>query len=113
MVVAPWQPPWAWHAGLVALRTVTYFVLFVPLYLRELGPFLGKNAEPLSEWRKLASLTMSAVSSIFSHTIIFPSLSRIKRFNFFLKHCGRSENRIPWPPDQSVQILQSPSMAPG
>jgi len=44
-VVAGWQPPWAWRVVLVALGTVTYFLLFVPLCLRELGPFLGKNAE--------------------------------------------------------------------
>jgi len=44
-VVAGWQPPWAWRAGLVALGTVTYFLLFVPLCVRELGPFLGKDAE--------------------------------------------------------------------
>jgi hypothetical protein len=44
-VVAGWQPPWAWRVGLVALGTVTYFLLFVPLCLRELRPFLGKDAE--------------------------------------------------------------------
>jgi hypothetical protein len=44
-VVAGWQPPWAWRIGLVALGTVTYFLLFVPLCLRELRPFIGKDAE--------------------------------------------------------------------
>ena len=44
-VVAGWQPPWAWRVGLVALGTVTYFLLFVPLCLLELRPFLGKDAE--------------------------------------------------------------------
>jgi hypothetical protein len=44
-VVAGWQPEWAWRVGLVALGTVTYFILFVPLALRELRPFLGKNTE--------------------------------------------------------------------
>lgn len=44
-VVAGWQPAWAWRAGLVALGTVTYFLLFVPLCLLELRPFLGKDAE--------------------------------------------------------------------
>jgi hypothetical protein len=44
-VVAGWQPPWAWRVGLVVLGTVTYFLMFVPLCLRELGPFLGKDAE--------------------------------------------------------------------
>jgi hypothetical protein len=44
-VVAGRQPAWAWRVGLVALGTVTYFLLFVPLCLRELGPFLGKDTE--------------------------------------------------------------------
>lgn len=43
-VIAGWQPPWAWRVGLVALGTVTYFLLFVPLCLRELRPFLGRDA---------------------------------------------------------------------
>jgi hypothetical protein len=43
-VVAGWQPAWAWRLGLVALGAVTYFILFVPLSLRELRPFLGKDA---------------------------------------------------------------------
>jgi hypothetical protein len=45
VVVAGWQPSWAWRIGLVALGAVTYFLLFVPLCLRELRPFLGKDAE--------------------------------------------------------------------
>jgi len=44
-VVAGWQPAWAWRVGLVALGTVTYFFLFVPLCLRELRPFLGIDSE--------------------------------------------------------------------
>jgi hypothetical protein len=44
-VVAGWQPPWAWRVGLVALGTVTYFLLFVPLCLRELRPHIGNDAE--------------------------------------------------------------------
>jgi hypothetical protein len=44
-VVAGWQPAWAWRVGLIALRTVTYFLLFVPLCLRELRPFLGRDAK--------------------------------------------------------------------
>jgi hypothetical protein len=43
-VVAGWQPLWAWRAGLVVLGTVTYFLWFVPLCLRELRPFLGKDS---------------------------------------------------------------------
>jgi hypothetical protein len=44
-VVARWQPPWAWRVGLVVLGTVTYFLLFIPLCVRELRPFIGKDAE--------------------------------------------------------------------
>jgi hypothetical protein len=44
-VVAGWQPPWAWRVGLIALGAVTYFLFFVPLCVRELRPFLGKDAE--------------------------------------------------------------------
>ncbi len=43
-VVAGWQPAWAWRGGLAALGIVTYFFWFVPLSLRELRPFLGKDA---------------------------------------------------------------------
>jgi hypothetical protein len=50
VVVAGLQPAWAWRIALVALGTVTYFVLFVPLCLRELRPFLGKDAE-IRVWR--------------------------------------------------------------
>jgi len=44
-VVAGWQPAWAWRLGLTVLGSVTYFFLFVPLSLRELRPFLGKDAQ--------------------------------------------------------------------
>ena len=44
-VVAGWQPAWAWRAGLAALGIITYFFIFVPLSLRELRPFLGKDAK--------------------------------------------------------------------
>ena len=44
-VVAGWQPAWAWRAGLIALGAVTYFLLFVPLCLYELRPFLEKDAD--------------------------------------------------------------------
>ena len=43
-VVAGWQPAWAWRLGLTALGAVTYFLLFVPLCLRELRPFLGTDS---------------------------------------------------------------------
>lgn len=43
-VVAGWQPAWAWRMGLAAMGIVTYFLVFVPLSLRELRPFLGKDS---------------------------------------------------------------------
>lgn len=48
--VAGWQPAWAWRVGLAALGIVTYFFLFVPLSLRELRPFLGKDTK-IRVWR--------------------------------------------------------------
>jgi hypothetical protein len=42
-VVAGWQPAWAWRVGLAAMGIVVYFFVFVPLSLRELRPFLGKD----------------------------------------------------------------------
>lgn len=50
VVVAGWQPAWAWRVGLAALGIVTYFFLFVPLALRELRPFLGKDTK-IRVWR--------------------------------------------------------------
>jgi hypothetical protein len=44
-VVAGWQPAWTWRVGVAGLGIVTYFFLFVPLSLRELRPFLGKDAK--------------------------------------------------------------------
>jgi hypothetical protein len=44
-VVAGWQPAWAWRVGLTVVGAVTYFLLFVPLCLRELRPFLGRDAK--------------------------------------------------------------------
>jgi hypothetical protein len=49
-VVAGWQPAWAWRVSLAALGIVTYFSLFVPLSLRELIPFLGKDTR-IRIWR--------------------------------------------------------------
>jgi len=45
MVVAGWQPTWVWRVALIALGVVTYFLSFVPLSLRELRPFLGRDSE--------------------------------------------------------------------
>jgi hypothetical protein len=57
-VVAGWQPAWAWRLGLVALGAVTYFILFVPLCLRELRPFLGKDAKAKNRVRRARQLTL-------------------------------------------------------
>jgi hypothetical protein len=43
-VVVGWQPAWAWRVALAALGAVLYFVLFVPLCVRELRPFLVPDA---------------------------------------------------------------------
>ena len=56
-VVAGWQPAWAWRVGLIALGTMTYFLLFVPFCLRELRPFLGKDPE--IRVRRARSLTLT------------------------------------------------------
>lgn len=45
VVIAGWQPAWAWRLALIATGTVSYFFLFVPLCLRELRPFVGADAE--------------------------------------------------------------------
>lgn len=45
VVVAGWHPAWAWRVGLTALGAITYFILFVPLCVRELRPFLGSDAK--------------------------------------------------------------------
>jgi hypothetical protein len=44
-VVAGWQPARAWRLGLAALGIGTYFFLFVPLSLRDLRPFIGRDAK--------------------------------------------------------------------
>lgn len=56
MVVAGWQPAWAWRIGLSALGMVTYFLLFVPLCLWELRPFLGND--PWNRARRARRLTL-------------------------------------------------------
>jgi hypothetical protein len=72
-VVAGWQPAWAWHMGLAALGIVTYFFLFVPLSLRELRPFLGKDtkirvqrARQLTLVAYLTSGVLSCVAGVFN-----------------------------------------------
>jgi hypothetical protein len=65
-VVAGWQPALAWRVGLIALGTVTYFLLFVPLCLRELRPFLGKDAEIRVRRARLLTLTPYLTAGILS-----------------------------------------------
>jgi len=56
-VVAGWQPAWASRVGLIALGTMTYFLLFVPFCLPEFRPFLGKDPE--IRVRRARSLTLT------------------------------------------------------
>lgn len=56
LVVADCRPAWAWRAGLIALGSVTYFLLFVPLSLRELSPLLGEQSE--ERWRRARQLCL-------------------------------------------------------
>ena len=65
-VVAGWQPAWAWRVGLIALGTVTYFFLFVPLCLRELRPFLGRDAGIRVERARRLTLTPYLTAGILS-----------------------------------------------
>jgi hypothetical protein len=65
-VVAGWQPVWAWRLGLVALGAVTYFLLFVPLCLRELRPFLGKDAKVRVRRARQLTLVPYVASGILS-----------------------------------------------
>jgi delta 1-pyrroline-5-carboxylate dehydrogenase len=55
-VVAGWRPAWAWRVGLTVLGTFTYFLLFVPLCVRELRPFLGRDQR--SRLRRARQLTL-------------------------------------------------------
>jgi hypothetical protein len=65
-VVGGWQPLWAWRVGLVVLGTVTYFLLFVPLCLRELRPFLGKDPEIRVRRARQLTLTPYLISGVLS-----------------------------------------------
>ena len=73
-VAAGWQPAWACRVGLVALGKVTYFLLFVPLCLRELRPFLGRDSE--IRVRRARQLTLAP----------YPHCRNP------LRHCGRAES---------------------
>lgn len=44
-VVEGMRPPWMWRVGLTVLGGVTYFVVFVPLTLRALRPFVGSDSQ--------------------------------------------------------------------
>jgi hypothetical protein len=65
-VVAGWQPAWAWRVGLIALGTVTYFLVFVRLCLRELRPFLGRDAEIRVRRARRLTLTPYLTAGILS-----------------------------------------------
>lgn len=65
-VVAGWQPAWAWRVGLAALGIVTYFFLFVPLCLRALRPFLGKDTKIRVRRARQLALTPYLTGGILS-----------------------------------------------
>ncbi|HEY4903297.1 MAG TPA: hypothetical protein VIH89_07495 [Candidatus Sulfotelmatobacter sp.] len=65
-VVAGWQPAWAWRVGLAAVGVVTYFILFVPLCLRELRPFLGQDATMRARRARQLTLVPYFTSGILS-----------------------------------------------
>ncbi len=56
-VVAGWNPAWAWRLALIALGTITYFFLFVPLCLRESLPFLPKD--PVARVKRARQLMLT------------------------------------------------------
>ena len=66
VVVAGWQPAWAWRVGLIALGVVTYFLWFVPLCLRELRPFLGRDSAIRVRCARRLSLVSYFTSGILS-----------------------------------------------
>ena len=56
-VIAGWQPVLLWRACLTLLGVVTYFFVFVPLCLRALRPFVGRDAKQRVERARLLTLT--------------------------------------------------------
>jgi hypothetical protein len=65
-VVGGWQPAWAWRVGLIGLGMVTYFLWFVPLSLRELRPFLGRDAQIRVRRARQLTLTPYFTAGILS-----------------------------------------------
>jgi hypothetical protein len=65
-VVAGWQPAWAWRVALTALGAVTYFLLFVPFCLRELRPFLGRDAKTRLRRARRLTLVPYLTSAVLS-----------------------------------------------
>jgi len=55
-VVAGWYPAWGWRVGLIVLGVVTYFLLFVPLSLLELRPFL--STDPVARVQRARRMTV-------------------------------------------------------
>jgi hypothetical protein len=66
VVIEGWQPVWAWRGGLIVLGAVTYFLLFVPLCLRELRPFLGTDANNRIRRARLFTLVPYFAGGILS-----------------------------------------------
>jgi hypothetical protein len=65
-VVAGWQPAWIWRVALISLGAITYFVIFVPLCLRELLPFIGSEAQTRVRRARLLTLTPYLICGILS-----------------------------------------------
>jgi hypothetical protein len=56
-VIAGWSPVGAWRAGLIVVGIGTYFFLFVPLCLRALRAFIGRDREMRVRRARLLTLT--------------------------------------------------------
>ncbi len=65
-VVTGWQPAWMWRVGLTVLGVVTYFFLFVPLCLRALRPFVGRDTTMRVRRARLLTLTPYFTCGILS-----------------------------------------------
>ncbi len=65
-VIAGWRPAGVWRASLIVLGIVTYFVLFVPLCLRALRPFVGRDTKMRVRRARLLTLTPYFTCGILS-----------------------------------------------
>jgi hypothetical protein len=65
-VIAGWRPAWAWRVGLAALGIVVYFFIFVPLSLRELRPFLGKDTKIRMQRARQLTVTPYLIAGVLA-----------------------------------------------